>query len=245
MDPDPADASPNTNDQQEGQGVTCEPPSLTTPSTSEDVHSMDASQDHTHNPEDSEEDEDKQEVSGDESVSTQNEDYIPTPLPMPDMSEFDVPLPPELQSTHEVDHVESATDATPLPLSSPPRILHIPELLKPMEPTGSGTSFEGIQVVHVGCEAGLKGTMQATYFCLPPGTRTTRMRCLSNDVLIEFTVDTLAQFFRSRRSATMRQSHLLYFRPRTLMAKWLDVSFRSYGRRRVERGNWDRTHDHQ
>jgi hypothetical protein len=250
MEPGPADAPPNTNDQHEEQQLEGENTSLTMPSTSEDLHSMEpsASLDQTRDSEDREDVEDEKDFSDDESVSVQHEDLTPTPLPMPDMTEFDVPLPPELLpvNTHEVDDVQSTADATPQPLASPPSVLHVPELLKAMESPHPGPSFEGIQVVHLGREAGLTGTMQATYFRLPPGTRTTRMHGLLNSffLLIEFMICRSSNFTRSRRSATRRQSHLLHFRPRDFMAKWLDISFRNYGCRRMERRNRDRAHDH-
>lgn len=116
--------------------------------------------------------------SDDEDVYESFEDFSPASLPMPDMTEFDVPLPPELQNMHEVGQLKHTVDETPVPLASPPSVIHVPGPLKPLESIYPGPSFEGIQVVHLGREAGLSGTMQATYLRLPPGTRTTRMHSL-------------------------------------------------------------------
>lgn len=186
---------------------------------------------------------DEVEFSDDEYVPYQQEDYNPASLPMPDMTEFDVPLPAELQNAYEEDHQESTSDTTPRPLSSPPSVIHVPDLLKPLESTNFGPSFEGIQIMHLGREAGLTGKMQATYLRLPPGTRTTRMRSYSKPLIQMFRY--ITSNFRSRCPTSRRQSHILYIRPWTCLAKRVDLSFRCYGCCWLERWNWNRPHDHQ
>ncbi|KAF8517742.1 RmlC-like cupin domain-containing protein [Hysterangium stoloniferum] len=117
---------------------------------------------------DSEDDGSDEELSDDDEVEDPQKPYEPVPLPMPNFSEFFVPLPAELQTNTE--------DEEPLPptLSEPPRMIHVPDLLKEMDPNDLPSFSSGIQVVHIGRETGLTGEMQATYLRLPPGTRTTR-----------------------------------------------------------------------
>lgn len=185
MDADPFVDPPSTDTTRDGRQDADENPNLATSNPSEESLSIEGSLPHDQSPssQGSEKAEDEAEFSDDDYVPYHHEDYTPAPLPMPDMTEFDVPLPPELQNTHEEDYAENTSDVTPSPLTSPPSVMHVPDLFKPLESTDSGPSFEGIQIVHLGREAGLEGTMQATYLRLPPGTRTTRMRSYSKNLI--------------------------------------------------------------
>ena len=60
---------------------------------------------------------DKVEFSDEDYIPYQHEYYTPAPLPMSDMTEFDVPLPLQLQNTdkedQEEDPKENTSDVTP------------------------------------------------------------------------------------------------------------------------------------
>jgi len=97
---------------------------------------------------------DKVEFSDKDYIPYQHESYTPAPLPMPDMTEFDVPLPLDLQNTDEEDQEEdpkeNTYDMTPQPLASPPSMIHVPDPLKLLDPAEPGPSFEGIHIIHLG-----------------------------------------------------------------------------------------------
>ncbi|KAF8582992.1 hypothetical protein K439DRAFT_1349715 [Ramaria rubella] len=93
---------------------------------------------------------------------------------MPDLSDFEVPLPAELQSLTGEEISDENITSVPKPLAPLPNIIHVPDLLKPLDSNVPNTNVEGVQIAHVGRDAGLTGDLQATYLRLPPGTRTTR-----------------------------------------------------------------------
>lgn len=96
----------------------------------------------------------------------------PSPIPLPNFTQFSFSI-PEAES-EDMEELEEPK-AQPRTLVAPPDIIHVPDLLKPLEGVDSSPSLQGIEVVHLGKEAGLLGNMQATYLRLPPGTRTNRM----------------------------------------------------------------------
>lgn len=125
-----------------------------------------------------EEDEDEDEY-GEEEESVDEEDseddfqipYGPTLLPMPDLTEFSVPLPDSLID-EPADPVEPPAALAPLP-----DILHVPTLLESYELDDPSPSLQGLQVFHLGRKTRLTGEMQAMYLRLPPGTRMSRENC--------------------------------------------------------------------
>lgn len=113
----------------------------------------------------------------DEVQLSDEEPDILIPLPMPDTTGFEVPLPPELQSAPEE---QASPNSEIIPavvapvLAAPPQVIHVSEVLKPLVSSEPGLGFEGVEIAHIGREAGLTGELQATYLCLPPGTRASR-----------------------------------------------------------------------
>ncbi|GJJ08165.1 hypothetical protein Clacol_002373 [Clathrus columnatus] len=115
--------------------------------------------------EDDDDDEEEEEGYSEEELQ---KPYGPVLLPMPDLSEFSIPLPSSFKE-------EFDQPIEPPPLAPLPNILHVQTLLKPYDEINDPSpSLQGLQVFHMGRETGLTGEMQAMYVRLPPGTRLSR-----------------------------------------------------------------------